>query len=124
MRDLAITGIEHDSITSTIMFGSGERAGGEGGVRTGRGDEGGAAGVRRARGGQRGRGAEARTRRARDAAVGLDVGGDALEGHHGDGAGRLSDLRLLAVGDVHDHAALLEDGERALHLRGGEGAAG
>ena len=123
MRDLAITGIEHDSITSTIMFGSelgGRRVRGEDGER-GRGEGGGGAG---GIGRGKGEGAEARApSRARDAAVGLDVGGDALEGHHGDGAGRLSDLRLLAVGDVHDDAALLEDGERALHLReeGGEG---
>ena len=105
------------------VWGKGGRRGrGEDGER-GRGGGGGGGGRGRG-GGKGGGGAEARTRRARDAAVGLDVGGDALEGHHGDGAGRLSDLRLLAVGDVHDHAALLEDGERALHLRGGEGAAG
>mmetsp|Transcript_4852 Transcript_4852/g.14875 ORF Transcript_4852/g.14875 Transcript_4852/m.14875 type:complete len:214 (-) Transcript_4852:506-1147(-) len=51
---------------------------------------------------------------ARDAAVALDVGGDALEGHHGDGARLLRDPGLLPVHHVHDDATLLEDGERAL----------
>ena len=32
---------------------------------------------------------------ARDAALAADVGGHALERHHGDGAGVLGDLRLL-----------------------------
>ena len=50
---------------------------------------------------------------ARDAAVGLDVGRDALERHDRDGARRLGDARLLAVDDVHDHATLLEDREGA-----------
>ena len=31
-----------------------------------------------------------------------DVGGHALERHHGAGAGVLGDPRLLGVGDVHD----------------------
>jgi hypothetical protein len=41
-----------------------------------------------------------RVGRARDAARGADFGGDALEGHHGDGAGLLGDTRLLNVADV------------------------
>ena len=51
---------------------------------------------------------------ARDAAVAADVGRDALERHHGAGAGLLGDLRLLGVDDVHDHAALEHLGEAAL----------
>ena len=59
MRDLAITGIEHDSITSTIMFGS------EWGGRRGRGEsvergEGEAAGAWEARGGRKGGGGRRR----------------------------------------------------------------
>mmetsp|Transcript_81372 Transcript_81372/g.178903 ORF Transcript_81372/g.178903 Transcript_81372/m.178903 type:complete len:347 (+) Transcript_81372:290-1330(+) len=50
-----------------------------------------------------------------DTAVRLDVGGDALQGHDGDGASRFGDAGLLGVDDVHDHAALLEDGEGTLH---------
>src|SRR5690606_2147386 len=42
---------------------------------------------------------------AGDSALGPDVGGDALEGHHGHGAGVLGDLRLLGGDDVHDDAA-------------------
>jgi hypothetical protein len=38
----------------------------------------------------------------------------ALERHHGDGAGRLGDLRLVGVDDVHDHPALEHLGEAAL----------
>src|SRR5581483_10992016 len=49
-----------------------------------------------------------------DAALRPDVGGDALERHHRDGAGVLGDLRLLGVDDVHDHAALEHLGEAAL----------
>ena len=43
---------------------------------------------------------------AGDAALGADVGGHPLEGHDGDGAGVLGDLRLLGGDDVHDDAAL------------------
>ena len=43
-----------------------------------------------------------------------DVGRNALERHHRDGAGILGDLRLLGVDDVHDHAALEHLGEAAL----------
>ena len=41
-----------------------------------------------------------------DTAGGADVGGDALEGHDGAGAGLLGDACLLRRGDVHDDAAL------------------
>ena len=51
---------------------------------------------------------------ARDAALGADVGRDALERHHRDRAGVLGDPRLLGVGDVHDHPALEHLGEAAL----------
>ena len=51
---------------------------------------------------------------ARDAAVAADVGRDALERHHGAGAGVLGDPRLVGVGHVHDHAALEHLGEAAL----------
>ena len=44
-----------------------------------------------------------------------DVGGHALERHHGGGAGVLGDLRLLGVDDVHDDAALEHLGEADLH---------
>ena len=53
-----------------------------------------------------------------DAALGADVGGHALERHHGDGAGVLGDLGLLGVDDVHDHAALEHLGHAALDARG------
>ena len=43
---------------------------------------------------------------ARHAARRADVGGDALERHHGARAGRLGDLRLLGRRHVHDHPAL------------------
>ena len=55
----------------------------------------------------------------RDAAVATDVGGDALERHHGARAGVLGDLRLVGRGDVHDDAALQHLGQAGLH---GEGA--
>ena len=48
------------------------------------------------------------------AAVGADVGGDPLEGHHGAGAGLLGDARLVRRGDVHDDAALQHLREPAL----------
>ncbi len=51
---------------------------------------------------------------ARDAALGADVGGDALERHHRDRPGLLGDLRLLGARHVHDHAALQHLGETAL----------
>ncbi len=38
-------------------------------------------------------------------AFGADLGGDALEGHDGDGSGAFGDLGLLRSGDVHDHSA-------------------
>ncbi len=53
-----------------------------------------------------------------DAALGADVGRDALERHDGDGAGVLGDLRLLGRDDVHDDAALEHLGHAALHARG------
>ncbi|MDQ0575559.1 hypothetical protein QFZ29_001782 [Agromyces albus] len=46
--------------------------------------------------------------------LGADVGGDALEGHHGDGASVFGDARLLGGDDVHDDAALQHLGEAAL----------
>ena len=51
---------------------------------------------------------------ARHAAVAADVGGHALERHHGGGAGVLGDLRLLGVDDVHDDAALEHLGQPGL----------
>ena len=52
------------------------------------------------------------------AALGADVGGDALEGHDGDGAGILGDTGLLGGDDVHDDAALQHLGESALDAGG------
>ena len=43
-----------------------------------------------------------------------DVGRDALERHHGGGAGGLGDPRLLGGDHVHDHAALEHLGEAGL----------
>ena len=57
-----------------------------------------------------------------DAALGPDVGGHALERHHGDGAGILGDLGLVGGDDVHDDAALEHLGHAALDA-GGAGAA-
>ena len=57
------------------------------------------------------------------AAVLADVGGDPLQGHDGDGAGVLGDLRLLGVDHVHDHAALELLGHAALDA-GGAGLGG
>ena len=57
---------------------------------------------------------EDRVRHARDAAVTADVGGDALERHHGGRAGVLGDLGLLGVDDVHDDAALEHLGQPGL----------
>ena len=45
-------------------------------------------------------------RHARDATLSADVGGHALERHHGARAGLFGDLRLFGVDDVHDDAAL------------------
>ena len=43
---------------------------------------------------------------ARDAALDADVGGNALERHHGHCARVLGDARVLGVDHVHDHPAL------------------
>ena len=56
----------------------------------------------------------------RDAALGPDVGGHALERHHCDGAGVLGDLGLLGGDHVHDHAALEHLGHAALDLGGAQ----
>jgi hypothetical protein len=56
---------------------------------------------------------------ARDAAIAADVGRNALERHHGRGAGVLGDLRLLGVDDVHDDAALEHLGEAGLDAERG-----
>ena len=48
---------------------------------------------------------EGRVRHAGDAALGAYVGGDALEGHDGAGAGFFGDAGLGGVDDVHDDAA-------------------
>ena len=52
---------------------------------------------------------------AGDAAVLADVGGDALEGHDGAGAGFLGDLGVLGRHDVHDDAALEHLRQAGLH---------
>ena len=52
---------------------------------------------------------------ARDAAFFADVGRNALERHHGAGAGLLGDFGLLDVGDVHDDAALEHFGQADFH---------
>ena len=44
-------------------------------------------------------------RHAGDATLGTNIGGDALKGHHGGGAGIFSDLGLLRGHHVHDDAA-------------------
>ena len=54
---------------------------------------------------------ELRVGHAGDAALGADVGGDALEGHDGAGAGFFGDARLVCVDDVHDHAPFEHLGE-------------
>jgi hypothetical protein len=51
---------------------------------------------------------------ARDSALAADVGRDALERHHRDGARVLGDPGLLGIRDVHDHPALQHLGEAAL----------
>ena len=60
-----------------------------------------------------------RVAHAGDAAGRADVGGHALEGHHGDGAGILGDLGLVGRDDVHDDAALEHLGEALLGRPGG-----
>ena len=55
---------------------------------------------------------------ASDAAFPADVGGHALERHHGARAGVLGDLGLLGGGDVHDDAALQHLGQAGLHPEG------
>ena len=52
------------------------------------------------------------------AALGANVGGDALESHDGHGTRVLGDLGLLGGDDVHDDAALEHLGHAALDLRG------
>jgi hypothetical protein len=59
-----------------------------------------------------------RVAHARHAAVAADVGGHALERHHGGRTGRLGDLRLLGRDHVHDHAALEHLGEASLDSEG------
>ena len=56
---------------------------------------------------------------AGDAAGLADVGRDALERHHGDGAGILGDLGLIGRDDIHDDAALEHLGEALLGGPGG-----
>ncbi len=53
------------------------------------------------------------------AAVTADVGGNALQRHHGGGAGVLGDLGLLGRDHIHDHAALEHLGEAGLDGEGG-----
>ena len=53
-------------------------------------------------------------RHARHAALFADIGRNALERHHGAGAGLLGNLGLLDVGDVHDDAALEHLGQADL----------
>ena len=60
-----------------------------------------------------------RVAHARDAARRADVGRDALERHHGDGAGILGDLGVLGRDDVHDDAALEHLGQALLGGPGG-----
>ena len=48
---------------------------------------------------------ECGVRHAGDAALGANVGGDALKGHDGAGAGFFGDAGLGGVDDVHDDAA-------------------
>ena len=52
------------------------------------------------------------------AALGPDVGRDALQRHDRDRAGVLGDLGLLRGDDVHDHAALEHVGHAALDALG------
>jgi hypothetical protein len=57
---------------------------------------------------------------AGDAALHPDVGRDPLQRHHRGGARVLGDARLLAVDDVHDHAALEHLREAGLDLGGAD----
>jgi len=52
-------------------------------------------------------------------AFGADLGGHALEGHDGYGAGLFGDGGLLGVGDVHDDAALEHFGEAGFEAKAG-----
>ena len=54
---------------------------------------------------------------AGNAALGSNVGGDALEGHDGNGSRVLGDTGLLGRDDVHDDAALEHVGQPALDER-------
>jgi hypothetical protein len=57
-------------------------------------------------------------------ALGADVGRDALESHHGNGAGIFGDAGLLDLDDVHDDAALEHLGHAALHTAAARGGGG
>jgi hypothetical protein len=46
-----------------------------------------------------------------------DIGGHALQRHHGGGAGVFGNLGLLGVGDVHDDAALEHLGQADLQSK-------
>ena len=59
-------------------------------------------------------GDDGRVRHAGDAAVAADVGGHALQGHDGDGAGLLGDAGFFRGGHIHDDAALEHLGEADL----------
>ena len=76
--------------------------------------------------GMRDRGLDAldhlRVAHPRDATVAADVGGHALERHHGARARVLGDLGLLGGDDVHDDAALHHLGEAALDAERARGA--
>lgn len=67
---------------------------------------------------------QVRVGHAGDAALGADVGGDALEGHDGAGAGFFGDAGLLGVDDVHDDAAFEHLGEPGFGGEGGFGVRG
>src|SRR6202043_1358025 len=53
-----------------------------------------------------------------DAAFAADVGGNALQRHHRDGAGVFGDPRLLGGDDIHDYATLEHLGQSSLDLPG------
>ena len=58
---------------------------------------------------------------ARDSTLRSDIGGHTFEGHDGDGAGVLSDARLIRGDDIHDDPALEHVGHAALDAgRAGE----
>ena len=54
----------------------------------------------------------------RHAALCSDVGGYALQGHHSNRTGVLSNLGLIRGDDVHDHSALQHLGHAALDTSG------